>query len=168
MTEFDTHLHDWLRDAHAMEMQALTMMKAQVSRLDNYPELCRRIEQHIDETQAQAERLESCMKRQDTQPSVTKDIAGRFTASMQGLGGMMASDEVLKGQMSSYAFEHFEIAAYNILIVAADAAGDAQTRRLCEEILREEEAMAKWLLDHLGDTTHTFMTRDREDVVAKR
>ena len=33
------NLLDWLRDAHAMEQQAETMLNAQVERLEHYPEL---------------------------------------------------------------------------------------------------------------------------------
>ncbi len=33
------HYHDWLRDAHAMEKQAKSMLESMASRIDNYPEL---------------------------------------------------------------------------------------------------------------------------------
>lgn len=44
------HLVDWLRDAHAMEKQAEKMLKSQAQRLEHYPLLQKRIEEHIDET----------------------------------------------------------------------------------------------------------------------
>src|SRR5690606_36737977 len=37
MTEPREHLLHWLRDAHAMEQQAERMLKAQASRIENYP-----------------------------------------------------------------------------------------------------------------------------------
>ncbi len=43
------HYHDWLRDAHAMEKQAESMLESMASRIDNYPELRARIEQHLSE-----------------------------------------------------------------------------------------------------------------------
>ena len=39
------HYHDWLRDAHAMEKQAESMLESMASRIDNYPDLRARIEQ---------------------------------------------------------------------------------------------------------------------------
>lgn len=33
------NLVDWLRNAHAMEMQAETMLKGQAGRLEHYPEV---------------------------------------------------------------------------------------------------------------------------------
>ncbi|THD37103.1 DUF892 family protein, partial [Pantoea sp. R102] len=34
-----SHYHDWLRDAHAMEKQAETMLEQMAKRLENYPQL---------------------------------------------------------------------------------------------------------------------------------
>lgn len=167
MTDPREHLSDWLRDAHAMETQALTMMESVVSRLENYPELRSRIEQHIRETRGQKERLEGCMERIGARTSAVKDIAGKLTATMQGLSGMFVEDEVVKGHLSSYVFEHLEIASYRILIAAADRAGDAETRRVCEENLREEEEMAAWLADHVPSTVGEYLQRDLADVEAK-
>jgi len=50
MTESAEHLLDWLRDAHAMEQQAEQMLRAQSGRLEHYPELKTRIDQHLEET----------------------------------------------------------------------------------------------------------------------
>jgi ferritin-like metal-binding protein YciE len=44
MTASQDRIEQWLRDAHAMEEQAETMLTAQASRLENYPDLRRRIE----------------------------------------------------------------------------------------------------------------------------
>ncbi len=73
---------------------------------------------------------------------------------------MTASDEIVKGAMAGYVFEHFEIASYTALIAAAKTAGDAETVRVCEEILVQEEAMADWLATHLPEVTEEFMVRD--------
>lgn len=164
MTEAQKHLDHWLRDAHAMEKQAEQMLSAQAKRIENYPELSARIEEHLEETRSQIARLEACMDRRGESNSSLKDAAGKFTAMMQGFGGMLASDEVVKGGMASYAFEHLEIASYNALIAAADAVGDTETRETCEEILREEEAMANWLAENLDDVTVKFLARDEMEM----
>lgn len=69
------HYHDWLRDAHAMEKQAESMLESMASRIDNYPELRARIEQHLSETKnhVQAwevfEKLEDCYFSQKQPPA---------------------------------------------------------------------------------------------------
>jgi ferritin-like metal-binding protein YciE len=88
---------------------------------------------------------------------------------MQGVGGSMASDEVVKGAMASYTFEHFEISAYRALIAAAELAGDSETARVCAEICREEEAMAAELSGLLPEVTTTYLQRSaRQMEEAKR
>ena len=158
-TQIDKHFDNWLRDAHAMESQAEEMLEAQASRIENYPDLSARIEQHLRETQVQRQRLETCMNRRGISSSGIKDMAGRFTAMMQGVGGSMAPDEVVKGSMASYVFEHLEIASYRSLIAAAEVAGDMETGQACRQNLEEELAMARWLEENLPQVTRTFLQR---------
>jgi ferritin-like metal-binding protein YciE len=61
----------------------------------------------------------------------------------QGFSGIFAGDEVMKGSLASYTFEHMEIASYRILIAAAEEVGDDKTARTCRKILGEEESMAE-------------------------
>ena len=158
-TEMDRNIDQWLRDAHAMEQQADQMLKAQSGRIQNYPELSARIEQHLEETRVQRDRLETCMELRGISRSLTKDSTAQFTAMMQGFGGMFAGDEVIKGVMASYAFENMEIATYKVLSAAARLAGDQATAETCDEICRQEEAMAAWLEDHMQDLTRIYLTR---------
>lgn len=157
------HVLDWLRDAHAMEEQAETMLKAMETRLEHYPELRARITQHIQETRHQAERLRHCIQDLGADTSLLKDMTGKFMATMQGFSGAMASDEVVKGAMFSYAFEHMEIAAYRNLIAAARVVGDTRTASVCEGILAEEIAMAKWLEDHMEAVVSQFLVRSESN-----
>ncbi|PMR76716.1 ferritin-like domain-containing protein [Billgrantia endophytica] len=162
------HLEDWLRDAHAMEKQAEKMLESQAKRLEHYPELKARIEQHLIETQGQAEKLEDCISLLGTDPSVVKDVGAKLTAFGQAVGGMLASDEVVKGSIVSYAFEHFEIASYKALIQTAEQASKPEIARICQGILKEEEAMAEWLSQHLDETTRQFLARSEDsDLRAK-
>ena len=158
-TAANDHLNDWLRDAHAMEQQAETMLTAQAERLEHYPELRARIVQHIEETRGQQSILDGILTRRGVENSVLKDLGGKLAAFGQGVGGMMASDEVVKGAMAGYVFENLEIASYTSLIGAANAVGDTATVTACEEILVQEKAMATWLLNHLPQITAAFLTR---------
>jgi ferritin-like metal-binding protein YciE len=169
MATTQENLLDWLRDAHAMEQQAEKMLKAQSERLEHYPALKARIDQHIQETLGQQQLLDQCLSRYDASSSTLKDLTGKLMAFGQGIGGMIMSDEVVKGAMSGYVFENIEIAMYTVLIAAAKAAGDAQTQAACEQILPQEEAMAQWLKDHLPEITQAFLERSADpDLEAKK
>jgi ferritin-like metal-binding protein YciE len=162
-------LLDWLRDAHAMEQQAENMLRAQSERLEHYPNLKARIDQHIEETLGQQKLLDECLTRLGGSSSMLKDLAGKAMAFGQAVGGSMMSDEVVKGAMSGYVFENMEIASYTVLIAAAKEAGDTQTQAACEQILQQEEAMANWLKENLPGVTQAFLMRSANpDLHAKR
>ena len=162
------HLTDWLRDAHAMEQQSEAMLKTMADRLEHYPDLHARTVEHLSETRWQREQLEGCLERLGTSPSTLKDITGKLMAFGESAVAMMSSDEVVKGAMGAYVFEHMEIASYTVLIRAAEAVGDQQTKLVCEQILQQEVAMADWMLQHLPSTTSHFLSRSaRPGVKAK-
>lgn len=162
-------LIQWIRDAHAMEEQAETMLNGQVGRLENYPELRERIRQHVEETRGQAARLKTCLEGLGEDTSTLKDTGGKLMAWGQSFSGLFAGDEVMKGSLASYTFEHMEIASYTMLIAAAESLGEAEVARACEQNLREEEAMADWLLQRLPGTTVEFLARSNsESEQAKR
>ena len=163
------NLLDWLRDAHAMEQQAEKMLKAQSERLENYPQLKARIDEHIEETLGQQQLIDECLTRLGGSASTLKDVGGKLMAFGQAVGGSLMSDEVIKGAMAGYVFENMEVASYTVLIAAAKAAGDAETQAACEKILPQEVAMAQWLLEHLPELTQAFLQRsEAPDTQAKR
>lgn len=159
----------WLSDAYAMEKEAETMLSAQAKRIEHYPELRQRIEQHVDETRGQAEAVQGCIERLGGSLPAVKGAAASFMASVHAMGNAMMDDEVIKGSLLSYAFEHLEISVYRTLILAAQEAGDETTRAVCERILTQEQAMADWLATHLEPTVRQFIARKgSEDGTAKR
>ncbi|WP_397458477.1 ferritin-like domain-containing protein [Pseudomonas asplenii] len=160
---------NWLRDAHAMEQQAEKMLKAQSERLEHYPQLKARIDQHIQETLGQQQLIDECLERLGGSSSTLKDLGGKLMAFGQAVGGSLMSDEVIKGAMAGYVFENMEIASYTVLRTAAQEAGDAQTQAACEKILPQEIAMAEWLLEKLPELTQAFLERSAApDTQAKR
>jgi ferritin-like metal-binding protein YciE len=163
------HLMDWLRDAHAMEEQAETMLKSMAARIESYPELHQRIERHIEETREQQRLIRSCIERRGGDTSLMKDMAAKAMATFQGFSGAFASDEVMKGSMFSFAFENLEIAAYSQLQEAATYCGDLETAEICKRILVEERAMAQWIEHNTAALVRHFLARaDDPNAQAKR
>lgn len=167
MTTPREHLIDWLRDAHALEEQAKTLLTAQIERLTNYPEALPRLRQHLDETERQRELIEQCLASLGESASPLKDMTTKFMASMQGFMHMMTTDEVLKHALASHAFERFEAACYHSLATAADAANEHRIAGVARDILAQEEAMAKWVWDNIPHLTRKFLERSAQDTAAK-
>ena len=168
MEETRDHYVDWLRDAHAMEQQALSMLEGMSGRINNYPAVKTRIDQHIGETRGQIDDIAAILDRLGESPSMLKDTAGSITATIQSLAGMFASDEIVKGLVASYTFEQMEIGSYRILLAAADAAGDSAAVPVFNRILEQELAMADWLASNTDAIVHAYLTRTELDLTAKR
>lgn len=160
MATAEERLMEWLRDAHAMEEQAEIMLDRTADRIENYPELKAKLRSHLDETKRQRDQVRGCIERRGGSTSPLKDMTGRVVAVVQGLSGMFVGDEVIKATMACYVFEHMEIVSYRVLAAAAREAGDAQTAAVCEGILREEEAMASWLEQHVPEVTQRYLARE--------
>jgi ferritin-like metal-binding protein YciE len=157
-----------LRNAHAVENEALSIMRPQVDRLEKYPEMRERLRSHIGETEAQITRLEEILSSLDESHSAFKDTAASLMGSMAAMGHTVAGDEILKNSFANFAFENYEIAAYRSLITMAEMAGVAQAVQLLNQTLREEEAMAGWIEDNLELVTRRFVSLRQADESAKR
>jgi ferritin-like metal-binding protein YciE len=161
------NLTSWLRDAYAMENQAIEILEKQADRLEHYPELRAKVRSHLEETHRHAERVERCLHQLGTDTSTVKTALGKMVGTAQQLSGLFASDEVLKSGIADYAFEHYEIASYKTLIAAAAEAGEDQVGTILEQNLREEEEMAAWLAWHLPEVTRQYLQREAAGQTAK-
>lgn len=145
-----------LKNAHAMENQGLSIMKPQLSRIESYPEVAARLEQHIRETEGQIVRLDELLDSLAEDRSRLKDMALSFTGAMAAMGHTVAGDEILKNSFANFAFENFEIAAYKSLIAIGEHGGFPGLVQALRANLDEEIAMAQWLEDNLKAVTLKF------------
>ena len=145
-----------LRNAHAMENEALGIMKPQLKRIENYPEVAQRLEAHIRETEGQLERLGAILDDMGESNSTLKDTALSVMGSMAAMGHTLAGDEILKNSFANFAFENFEIAAYNSLLVLAETSQFSHVVSPLQQNLAEEEAMAEWLRENLASVTRRY------------
>lgn len=146
-----------LRNAHAMETQAREMMERQSERLDDYPEVKARVQQHLRETEGQLKRLDECLSACGESASMLKDTTQSFMGNMAALAHTVMPDEILKNTFANNAFEHFEIAAYKSLLSLADIAGFGSAKPLLQASLKEEEAMAAWIDQNIDSVTRSYV-----------
>lgn len=156
-----------LRNAHAVEHQAMGIMKRQIERLENYPDLLKRLQSHLKETEVQAQRLATILGEFDESPSTVKDVGGHIMGSMAALTHSFAPDEILKNTMANYAFENFEIAAYKSLIALAETTKQTPHIELLEQSLGEEIAMAGWIDENIEKVTLRFLSLSEAGKTAK-
>jgi ferritin-like metal-binding protein YciE len=156
-----------LKNAHAMEKQALSIMQPQVNRLTHYPDLSRRLQSHIAETETQISRLDEVLNGLEESSSAIKDSLLSAFGSMAAIGHVAAGDEVLKNSFANLAFENYEIGAYISLLTAARASGESRAVMLLEQSLDEERRMAEWVAEHIPSVTETFISLKEAGETAK-
>ena len=155
-----------LRNQHAVENQAIELLERQIGRLGDYPAMRERMQQHLEESREQARRIDELLAALDTSASTIKDTAMSFVGNLAAMMHAPASDEVVKNSLANYAFEHYEIAGYRALLALAEEFQHGSAVRLLTQSLREEEAMAQWIDQHLKQTMLTFVQRSEQKVGA--
>ena len=157
-----------LKNAHAMENQALSIMKPQASRIENYPDVEAQLQKHIAETEGQIVRLDAILESLGEDKSSLKDMALSLAGTFAAVGHTVAPDEILKNSMANFAFENFEIAAYKSLITLAEASGNDAAVDDLEASLNEELDMAEWLDANIEVVTLQFAALKEAGETAKK
>ncbi|MGZ9189209.1 MAG: ferritin-like domain-containing protein [Nitrospira sp.] len=161
-------LMQWLRDAHAMEKQAIESIENQITRLENYPQMQAWARDHVAASNRQRDMVRQCIERRGGDTSAFKDMAMTIMGNIQEATSFFTSDEVLKNAITDHGFKQYEIASYTSLRSAAEAVGDTQTAQVLDTIIHEEEELAGRLLAILPQVTREYMDREATGAAAKR
>lgn len=153
----------YLTDAHALEAQAIQLLEKGQG-ISGSPELAAAFKEHLAETRQHAERVESRLNALDASPSRIKDAGLSLGALNWGLFFGAQPDTPAKLAGFAYAYEHLEIAGYELLRRVAERAGDAETVTLAQSILGEERAAAEKLFGLLDITLQESLRE--QDVAA--
>lgn len=138
----------WLKDAYSIENTLTHILDLHAKEARHYPPIQQRLNEHLAQTRHHAELVKGCIERLGGEAS--KHTMQDFLGSLQSVAaGVIAKNAVVTNAISDTAAEHFEIATYTAIITAARCAGDEQTAGVCQQILRDEEEMARWLEEHL-------------------
>ena len=130
----------YLADVHAIEEQALAQMRRAPKLVGG--ELAGIFGKHLEETEAQERRVRERLEAHDASPSKLKDVAGSVGGVGMVLFARSQPDTPGKLVTHAFAYEHMEVAAYELLGRVARRAGDVDTEATAAEIAADERAMA--------------------------
>jgi len=133
-----------LSAAHAIEKQGLQLLETALKIVDD-AELKHLFERHLRESEEHELMLRERLEARGLGPAKAEDAALRI-GGLQ-LGAFFAAQPETAARLSgfAFAFEHLEIAAYELLARAARRAGDEKVLGVAERILREERVAAEEL-----------------------
>jgi ferritin-like metal-binding protein YciE len=134
-------LNKYLADAHAIEGQAAQLLK-KAPKLAGAEGLASAFEEHLKQTERHRELIERRLEARGASPSTLKDAALRLGGVNLGMFFKAQPDTPAKLAAFAYAFEHLEVAAYELLRRIAARADDEETVAAADTILFEERAAA--------------------------
>ncbi len=131
----------YLQDAHAIETQALQFLKLAAGIAGAEP-LTEVLRGHASETRVHRGLVEERLEAHGARPSRFQDTALRIGGL--NLAGFFALQPDTPAKLAgfAFAFEHLEIAAYELLCRVADRAADSATVATAQRIAEEERTAA--------------------------
>jgi ferritin-like metal-binding protein YciE len=135
-----TQLVKYLTDVHSIEEQALVQMRRAPDLVEG--DFAAQFQRHIGETESQEQRVRARLEAHDASPSRLKDVAGQAGGMGMVLFARSQPDTPGKLAMHAFSYEHMEVAAYELLGIAAREAGDEATAAMAAAIADEEREMA--------------------------
>jgi len=158
---------EWLRDAHAAEAQAGTMLRGTAGRNEDYPDFSRRLLEQAELCDSHARAIDQCLSERGTSTSLIKDTTGQITALGQSLSGTILGDEVVKAALATSTFARMQASSSRILVAAAEEEGDSATAQVCQEMANASERFAVDLDDMLPSLTVEYLSRETEGETAE-
>ena len=164
MDSFDKLYLNELKDAYNAEKQLVKAIPKMVKAATS-PELRTALEDHLEVTRRQVERLEEIFQ------DMGKPASGKTCKGMAGIieegSEILHEDgdpEVIDAGIIAAAqrVEHYEIAAYGTLKTFARTKGDTKAARILEEILNEEK-QADQRLTQIAETSVNLEARDVDE-----
>ncbi|MEN0036659.1 MAG: DUF892 family protein [Cellvibrio sp.] len=155
-------VREWLSDAHAMEAHAEQLFSKQAERFKNYAALQSKLKSDLNRIVENQVALSIRMQQLGSSSSIIKDAAAKVFAGVQNMSVLAVSDEPVKGILAIHTFTQLAIGSYNILVTAADAIGDEETKTLCQTLLDQVQVRAHWISEELGSITRTYILETSE------
>ena len=140
-----SHVRTHLNEAHALEAQAIKLLSKSEDIAED-PALASACRENLASARQHAELLEQRLKALGTDTSSFKDTAMALGGLNWGFFFQGQSDTPAKLAAFAYAYEHLKIAGYQLLLRTSKRAGDAETQRLCETLIADEQAMTERLV----------------------
>lgn len=150
MTPERRYLAALLRNAHAMEGQAMTLAETQIHRLKNYPEIVARLRRYLGELGDNQSQLQRCLHQLGMDRFPLWDSAIKTRKNLPDFGPLSSTDDLLQHVMGNNLIEFAKREPYRWLSEAAYVADEPEIAKICDGIGARGWAMAEWMWEQLS------------------
>lgn len=161
------HLKHFLVEIYSLEQQALVQMKT-APEIAGEAKLSRHFQEHLVETEQQAEMIGRRLEAIGESPSRVKDAVMKLGGKGFLLFARSQPDTPGKLTAHAYSYEALEYASYELLIRVAALAGDDETMRVATVIRDQERAMMQRLasdFDEAVDASLEMLKKEPGDTI---
>jgi ferritin-like metal-binding protein YciE len=162
--DLSEQLNKYLADAHALEAQAIELL-SKAEKIGGDPQLQAVYAEHLEESRDHQRLVEGRLAARGGRPTAVKDAAMRLGALNWGAFFGAQPDTPAKLAGFAYAFEHLEIAGYELLKRVAQREGDGEAVELAGRIGEQERSAARKVAEGF-DTALDASLRDLGVTVA--
>lgn len=163
----DEQLTKHLTDVHSIEEQALAQLR-RAPDIAGDEALAAVYREHLEETEEQERLVRTRLDARGAEPSTVKDLIARAGGVGMILFARANPDTPGKLTAHAYSYEHMELAAYDLLALVADRAGDADTAGVARSIREQESAMARRLEDNFDRAVELSLDAVMPDDLGKQ
>jgi ferritin-like metal-binding protein YciE len=142
VSHIESELVKHIDEAYAMEQNVLRMLDGMISTTDD-EQIVQELEHHKIVTESHADRMREALERHGASPSATRELVGILGAVAKMPLDLVRSEQAGRNARDAYATEHMEIAAYELLAIYAERAGDHETASVARAIVNDEREMAE-------------------------
>lgn len=163
LDSLDALLEDELKDIYDAEKQ-ITKALPKIMKKATAPELKQALEEHLQQTEEQIERLDQVFEQLELKPRGKKCIGMQHLLKEGDEMMREADDEDTRDALiiaAAQKVEHYEIAAYGTLRTWANLLGHSEAAALFEETLNEEKETDQRLTT-IAESTVNQEAADRE------
>ena len=134
----------YLTDAHSIEEQALAQLRTAPDIAEG-GRMAAILAEHLTETEGHERMVRDRLEALGGSPSTLKDVV--MAAGDKGFILFARSQPDTPGKLlaHAYSYEHLELAAYRLLAIVADRAGDIETTATANDIAEQERLMGERL-----------------------
>lgn len=140
--DIESELVSYLTDVHAIESQALQLLQAGPA-IAGFEQLAAVFRDHLEETREHRQLVEERLSAHEARPSRFQSSGLRIGGANLGAFFAAQPDTPAKLAGFAYAFEHLEIASYELLRRVAERAGDADTAAVAARICGQEQTASE-------------------------
>lgn len=144
--DLDDQLRSYLADAHAIEAQAIVLMKAG-RKLTDDPVWSGLFDKGLAQAQRHQEVLEDRLDALDSSPSAIKDAALRIGGHEWKLFFQAQPDTAARYAAFVFAVQYLQIGGFEQLQIVAERAGDRPTEEAARRLVTEDRQLAGELSD---------------------